>query len=75
MDAMFIACECVDARLKGAEAGIMCKLDVEKIYDRCKQRFLLNTLRQMGFGEKWIEFCIKTIMFSILVKHVGLFLF
>jgi len=78
MDAALIASECVDSRLKGAEAGLMCKLDIEKAYDHVNWRFLLNTLSQMGFGEKWlkwIDFCIKTVKFSVLVngEPVGFF--
>ncbi|WMV09897.1 hypothetical protein MTR67_003282 [Solanum verrucosum] len=78
MDAALIASEYVDSRLKGAEAGVMCKLDIEKTYGHVNWRFLLNTLRQMGFGEKWlkwIDFCIKTVKFSVLVngEPVGFF--
>ncbi|WMV29916.1 hypothetical protein MTR67_023301 [Solanum verrucosum] len=78
MDAALIASERVDSRLKGAEAGVMCKLDIEKAYDHVNWRFLLNTLNQMGFGEKWlkwIDFCIKTVKFTVLVngEPVGFF--
>lgn len=78
MDATLIASECVDWRLKGANAGVICKLDIEKAYDHVNRRFLLNTLSQMGFGEKWlkwIDFCIKTVKFSVLVngEPVGFF--
>ncbi|XP_059292426.1 secreted RxLR effector protein 78-like [Lycium ferocissimum] len=71
MDATLIASECVDSRLRGEHPGIMCKLDIEKAYDHVNWDFLLNILKQMGFGErwlKWIGFCIKTVRFSILVN-------
>ncbi|WMV58633.1 hypothetical protein MTR67_052018 [Solanum verrucosum] len=56
----------------------MCKLDIGKAYDHLNWDFLINTLRQMGFGPtwlKWIEFCIKTTRFSIMVNGelVGFF--
>lgn len=52
MDAALIASECVDSRLKGEVPGIMCKLDIEKAYDPINWDFLINILKQMGFGEK-----------------------
>ncbi|WMV33859.1 hypothetical protein MTR67_027244 [Solanum verrucosum] len=51
MGAALIANECVDTRLRGEVPGIMCKLDIEKAYDHVNWDFLLNILRQMGFGE------------------------
>ncbi|KAH0670732.1 hypothetical protein KY290_026130 [Solanum tuberosum] len=71
MDAALIESECVDSRIKGETPGIMCKLDIEKAYDHVNWKFLLNILRQMGFGDKWLKwigFCIKTVRFSILVN-------
>ena len=58
-----IASECIDTRSRGDVSGVMCKLDIEKAYDHLNWDFLINTFRQMGFGQtwlKWIEFCIKT---------------
>lgn len=63
MDAALIPSECVDSRLKGEALGIMCKLDIEKVYDHVNWAFLINFLRQMGFGEKWVKwinFCIMS---------------
>ncbi|KAH0751395.1 hypothetical protein KY285_004543 [Solanum tuberosum] len=71
LDAALIASECVDTRIKGETPGIMCKLDIEKAYDHVNWDFLINILRQMGFGEKWLKwigFCIKTVRFSILIN-------
>ncbi|WMV14275.1 hypothetical protein MTR67_007660 [Solanum verrucosum] len=78
MDAALIATECIDSRTKGGTSGIMCKLDIQKAYDHVNWTFLLNTLQQIGFGSKWvkwIEFCIKTVRFSVLVngEPVGIF--
>ncbi|WMV31779.1 hypothetical protein MTR67_025164 [Solanum verrucosum] len=78
MDATLIASACIDSRMKGGAPGLMCKLDIQKAYDHVNWSFLLNTLRQMGFGSKWIkwiEVCIKTVKFSVLVngEPVGFF--
>lgn len=61
----------VDSKLKGNISGVTCKLDIEKAYDHVNWGFLLNTFRQMDFGERWvawIKFCISTVRFSILVN-------
>ena len=68
----------MDIRVKGDDPGIMCKLDIEKAYDHVNWGFLIMILKQMGFGDKWlkwINFCIKTVRFSILVngEPVGFF--
>lgn len=78
LDATLIASEYMDSQLKGEIPGIMCKLDIEKAYDHVNLDFLINILRQMGFGEKWlkwIEFCIRTARFSLLIngEPVGFF--
>ena len=49
----------------------MCKLNIEKAYDHVCWKFLLAVLKQMGFGErwiKWIEWCISTVRFSVLIN-------
>lgn len=48
MDAALIANECVDTRMRGEVAGIICKLDLEKAYDHVNWGFLISILRQMG---------------------------
>ncbi|KAH0765964.1 hypothetical protein KY285_001835 [Solanum tuberosum] len=78
MDAALIASECVNSRMKGDKPSVMCKLDIEKAYDHVNWNFLMSILRQMGFGEKWlgwINFCITTVKFSVLVngEPVGFF--
>ncbi|RVW46613.1 Transposon TX1 uncharacterized 149 kDa protein [Vitis vinifera] len=71
LDAVLIANEVVDSRLKSNQGGVMCKLDIEKTYDHVDWKFLLVVLKQMGFGErwiKWIEWCISTVRYSVLIN-------
>ena len=55
LDAVLIANEVVDSRLKSNEGVVLCKLDMEKAYDHVNWKFLIAVLRKMGFGEKWIK--------------------
>ena len=71
LDAVLIANEAVDSRLKSNQGDVMCKLDIEKAYDHVDWKFLLAVLKQMGFGErwiKWIEWCISTVRYSVLIN-------
>lgn len=52
MDAALIASECVDTRIRGEVAGLMCKLYIEKAFDRVNWNYLPNMLSQMGFGSR-----------------------
>ncbi|KAL6323455.1 hypothetical protein AAG906_039025 [Vitis piasezkii] len=57
--------------LKSNQRGVLCKLDMEKAYDHASWKFLLAMLKKMGFGErwiKWIEWCISTVRFSVLIN-------
>ena len=58
MDAALVASECVDTRLRGEKAHIMCKPDLKKAYAPVNWGFLLNILRQMGFGAKMDRFLV-----------------
>ncbi|RVW66277.1 hypothetical protein CK203_065982 [Vitis vinifera] len=61
----------VDSRLKSNQGGVMCKLDIEKAFDHVGWKFLLAVLKQMGFGERWImwiEWCISTVKYSVLIN-------
>lgn len=52
MDAVLIANEYVDSRLKEKVHGILCKLDIEKAFDHINWGFPLKQLENMEFGRK-----------------------
>ncbi|WMV08457.1 hypothetical protein MTR67_001842 [Solanum verrucosum] len=71
MDATLLANELVDSRVKQNKPGVLCKLDIEKAYDHVNWAFLLKVLKDMGFGDKWvnwIKFCISTVKFSLIIN-------
>ncbi|KAL6328099.1 hypothetical protein AAG906_033381 [Vitis piasezkii] len=71
LDAMLIANEAIDSIIKNNESGILCKLDIEKAYDKVDWTFILTIMQKMGFGEKWIrwiKWCISTASSSVLVN-------
>ncbi|XP_055835111.1 uncharacterized protein LOC129903583 [Solanum dulcamara] len=71
MDAALLANELVDSRVKQKKPGILCKLDIEKAYDHVNWNFLLKILKDIGFGSKWIGWidnCISSVKFSLLVN-------
>ncbi|KAL6328006.1 hypothetical protein AAG906_031350 [Vitis piasezkii] len=71
LDAALIANEVIDSLLKRKESGVLCKLDLEKAYDRINWDFLLSVMQKMGFGEKWagwIKWCLSTASFSVMIN-------
>lgn len=72
MDAVVIANELVDSRVKSKQPGVICKLDIQKAYDHANWNYLVNMLQKMGFGAKWIrwiKYCIGTVKFSVLINR------
>lgn len=39
LDAVLVSNECADSRLRQRKTGIMCKLDIEKVYDNVSLGF------------------------------------
>ena len=71
MDSVLIVAKCIDSRLKIGILGVLCKLDVEKVYNHVNWGFLMYMLQRCGFSEKWrkwIMFCISIVKFSILLN-------
>jgi len=52
LDAVLLANELIDSRIKARKAEVVCKLDIEKAYDHVNWDFLLYVMRRMGIGER-----------------------
>ena len=71
LDLVLIANECVNSLVKSRVPGVICKLDIEKVYDHVNWEALLDLLKRMSIGEKWckwIRTCISMVQFSILIN-------
>ena len=71
MDDSLLANEVIDTMLKRKERGVLCKLDIEKAYDKINWDCIIKILIKMGFGAKWVNWvkrCISTASFSVLVN-------
>lgn len=55
MDAILIANERVESRQRSKLPGILCKLDIQKAYDHLNWGFLIQMMKKMGFGARWIK--------------------
>ena len=71
LNAVLIANETIDSRLKANLRGLLCKLDIEKAYDHVNWNCVIAVMDKMGFGSKWlswIRWCISMVHFSVLVN-------
>ncbi|KAF8398189.1 hypothetical protein HHK36_017115 [Tetracentron sinense] len=55
VDDVLIASECIDSGIREGAAGLVCQVDMEKVYDHVDWRFLEGMLILMGFGKRWIS--------------------
>lgn len=51
MDAVLVANEAVHSRII-LKNGVLCKLDIAKVYDHVSWNFMVNMLQRMCFGYK-----------------------
>ena len=78
LDVALVANKVIDLILKSNERAVICKLDIEKVYDHVDWSFLLSVMGMMGFGEKWLQWMrwrISTTSFSVLVNGTSLSFF
>jgi len=71
LDAVLIANELIDSRIKSRVPRVVCRLDIEKAYDHVNWEFLMYVLSRMGFGERWITWIrhyVSSTSFAILVN-------
>ncbi|XP_026399042.1 uncharacterized protein LOC113294884 [Papaver somniferum] len=71
IDGTLIANEMVDSRITPGVPGLICKIDLEKAFDRVSWFFLEKMLKKMGFGDQWckcLRFCYSTASFSVLIN-------
>ena len=52
LNAVLIAYEVIDSRLKDNLSGFLCKLDIEKAYDHVNWNCVIAVMEKMGFGSE-----------------------
>lgn len=72
-DEVLCANECIDARIHEGKPGVLCKLDLEKVYNHVNWEFLMYVMRRCGIGMKWRRWiwkCVSMASFSVLLNGV-----
>lgn len=71
LDAVMVVNEVVDDLVGQKKEGIICKIDMEKAYDRVCWDFVLYMMEWMGFGNrwrKWMKICMSTTSFAVMIN-------
>lgn len=53
LDGFLCASECIDDQIRRGRVGVICKLDMEKVYDHVNWDFLYYIMGRFGFGSRW----------------------
>lgn len=66
--ASLIANKGTNSMLQKKEKGVLCKLDIEKAYNHLNWNCPFGVMQNMGFGWKWVRWCISTFSFLVLIN-------
>lgn len=69
-DGILVANELIDGWKRRRKPGLVCKIDLEKAYDKVDWGFLRWTMQKKGFGNKWINWimgCLDHPHFSVMI--------
>lgn len=70
-NAIMIANEVVDELSRTKKRGMLCKLDMKKVFDNVCWNFVDYILDKFGFSKKWrkwIKTCITTTSFAVMIN-------
>lgn len=71
LDGVLIANETVSFLQQVKEKSVIFKIDIEKAYGKLEWRFLMNSMSQMGFGNRWLNWinsALQSATLSILIN-------